>query len=142
MTINQVVTGLRNSSSSLVRRLSLRQILTAFVLGIVLLSSTYNDIQTVVQPLPPAAATSFQVGDVSHSQLAQADDNSKDAVESQQKVKGAANNVREKLNLDQPLYPPTKEFLDSTQKSPQQALEKTQDVIKDASNSGKGNRSM
>lgn len=134
--MNQVITWLRNGSSSVRRLFPLRQILTIFLVGIILLSSTYHDaLQIVIQPLTSVAATSLQVSDVSRSQSAKAEDNSQNRVEtSQQKLKGAANNVREKLNLDEPLYPPTKEFLDSTQKGPKQALKKTQEAIEDASN--------
>lgn len=137
--MNQVITWLRSGSSLVGRLFPLRQALTILV-GIVLLSLPHSHVQTVTQPLILGAVTSVQIGDVSRFLYAKAEDNSL-AAEPQQKLKGAANNVREKLNLDEPLYPPTKEFLDSTQKGPKQAFEKTQEAIKDTSNPVQENRS-
>lgn len=89
------------------------------------------------QPLRPDP-TSFRVRDAQ----------SPDTAESQNPIQGVIDNVREKLNLDEPLYPPTKELLDSaqdpaqdTQDTAQQAVRSTRETLKDVAQPVKGNRS-
>lgn len=64
-----------------------------------------------------------------------------DPAESQNPIQGVVDNVREKLNLDEPLYPPTKELLDSAQDTAQQAVRSTQEALEDVAQPGKDNRS-
>lgn len=82
------------------------------------------------QPLRPEP-TSFRIQD------AQAPD----PAESQNPIQGVVDNVREKLNLDEPLYPPTKELLDSAQDTAQQAVRSTQEALEDVAQPVKDNRS-
>lgn len=49
--------------------------------------------------------------------------------EVQSNIQGAIENVREKLNLDQPLYPGTKEVIEDVQESVSDVIENTQDAL-------------
>ncbi|HEY9698962.1 MAG TPA: hypothetical protein V6D10_16985 [Trichocoleus sp.] len=59
----------------------------------------------------------------------------------QNNLKSAADNVREKLNLDQPLYPGTKEFIGDVQESVGDAVEGVKDTLGGASDAITGGRS-
>ncbi len=47
-------------------------------------------------------------------------------------IKDVLENVKEKLNLDQPIYPGTKEFLNDVQEKTEETLKDTQRAVKDA----------
>lgn len=47
----------------------------------------------------------------------------------QSNIQDALDNVREKLNLDQPLYPGTKEVIEDVQESVSDVIENTQDAL-------------
>ncbi|MBD2092931.1 hypothetical protein H6F67_24080 [Microcoleus sp. FACHB-1515] len=47
----------------------------------------------------------------------------------QSNIQDAIDNVREKLNLDQPLYPGTKEVIEDVREGVSDAVESTQDVL-------------
>lgn len=65
--------------------------------------------------------------------------------ESQNPLQEAVDNVREKLNLDEPLYPATKELLDSIQNpaqdTAQQAVRSTQETLEEVAQPVRENRS-
>ncbi len=96
---------------------NLHKILTVFLVGIAFLVmqafSYGNQLQAQAKPLTPEASA-YEV-DKSDTELIK---NDNDLVgESQRNLKDTADNVREKLNLDQPIYPGTKEFLNDVQES-------------------------
>jgi hypothetical protein len=111
-----------------------------FVVTVLLMSATFgygNSLTAQAKPLTPEA-TSYQVArtDGENAQEQDGLPNKKLIENSQQQLKSTADTVREKLNLDQPIYPPTKEFLNTVQDSakeavqaPQKALEKTVDTV-------------
>lgn len=47
-------------------------------------------------------------------------------------IKDAVENVKEKLNLDQPIYPGTKKFLNDVQEKTEETVKDTQRAVKDA----------
>jgi predicted PurR-regulated permease PerM len=59
---------------------------------------------------------------------------------SREKLKSRADDVREKLNLDQPIYPGTKEVLDSAQDRAKEAVKGTQQALEKATNTITGNQ--
>lgn len=100
---------------------NLHKILTVFLVGIafwVMQAFSYNNhLQAQAKPLTPEASA-YEV-DKSDTELIK-DDN--DLVgQSQRNLKDTADNVREKLNLDQPIYPGTKKFLNDVQDSVEDA---------------------
>lgn len=58
---------------------------------------------------------------------------------SQQNLKNTADNIREKLNLDQPLYPGTKEFINDVQDKAGETIEGTQRALENAADTVTGN---
>jgi hypothetical protein len=96
---------------------NLHKILTVFLVGmafLVMQAFSYgNQLQAQAKALTPEASA-YEV-DKSDTELIQ---NDNDLVEqSRRNLKDTADNVREKLNLDQPIYPGTKEFLNDVQES-------------------------
>lgn len=59
---------------------------------------------------------------------------------SREKLKSRADDVREKLNVDQPIYPGTKEVLDSAQDRAKEAVKGTQQALEKATNTITGNQ--
>lgn len=130
-----------NQLISWLQSVLVRVIVTSFLVGSTLLLSAVlgygNSFQAQADPLTPEA-TSYQVDRTDAETFKdQAQDQGNDLIKnSQNKLESAADNIREKLNLDQPIYPPTKEFLNTVQDSakeavqaPQKALEKTVDTV-------------
>ncbi|MBD2102116.1 hypothetical protein H6F94_14720 [Leptolyngbya sp. FACHB-261] len=118
---------------SLLPAIRVRAILTAFLVGVVLLADL---VFGYGQPLPAHAAKaltpevkSYQSGQVksdrdesaTRSSNSQADSQrdlyNQDSLQenSKNKLQEAADNVREKLNLDEPLPPSTKKFINQLQ---------------------------
>jgi hypothetical protein len=105
---------------SLLQTIRLRQLVAGFILGITLLLSSgggYAQAQPfTAEPMTPEA-NSYQVDrtDADHVKN-KAQDAGKDVIEnSENKIKSVADNIREKLNLDEPLPRSTKEFLNDVQ---------------------------
>jgi len=113
--------------NSLLQNLSLRKILTVFLVGVtvfVIQAFGFNNASPALAEAVTPEATSYQVERVETKNIKS--DNG--LIE---KVKEAADNVREKLNLDEPIDPGTKDFLNSAQ-------EKVEDVVKPITGKGKG----
>lgn len=108
--------------------LNLHKILTVFLVGmafLVMQAFSYgNQLQAQAKPLTPEASA-YEVDKSEPEQIK----NDNDLVgQSRRNLKDTADNVREKLNLDQPIYPGTKEFLNDVQ-----------DSVKDATKAVTGN---
>jgi gas vesicle protein len=107
---------------------SLRKILTVFLVGsafLVMQAFSYgNQLQAHAETLTPEASAY----EVDKSDTEQIKNDNKLVEESQRNLKDTADNVREKLNLDQPIYPGTKEFLNDVK-----------DSVKDATKAVTGN---
>ena len=107
----------------------LRQIITVFLAGITLwVSSAFGyggELQAQANTQTPEA-TSSQVN------RSGAEDGGDGLIDT---LKSAADNVREKLNLDEELPRSTKEFLDTTQDKANEAVTAPQQAAKDAANS-------
>ncbi|MEW6498214.1 MAG: hypothetical protein AB1589_37800 [Cyanobacteriota bacterium] len=120
--MNRVITSLLN--------LRLRQLFTVFLIGLtfwVMQAFGYsNQLQAQATPLTPEASA-YQVDNTDTFDTG-AIRNDKQVENAQQNLKDTADNVREKLNLDQPIYPGTKEVLNDVQ-----------DSVKDAVNAVTGN---
>ena len=97
---------------SLLQNLSLRKILTVFLVGITVfviqVFGFINASPALAEAVTPEA-TSYQVDQVETKNIKK--DNG--LIE---KVKETADNVREKLNLDEPIDPGTKEVFNSVEK--------------------------
>ena len=98
--------------TSLLQNLSLRKILTVFLVGITVfviqVFGFINASPALAEAVTPEA-TSYQVDQVETKNIKK--DNG--LIE---KVKETADNVREKLNLDEPIDPGTKEVFNSVEK--------------------------
>jgi hypothetical protein len=119
--MNQLISWLQN----------IRALFTVFFVVITLLMSTAfsngNSLAAQAKPLTPEA-TSYQIDrtDTENTQEQDGIPNDQLIEKSQQKLKSAADNIREKLNLDQPIYPPTKEFLNTVQDKAQETVQGVQ----------------
>lgn len=102
---------------------NLRQILTVFLVAFafwtVQVFGYSNLLQAQAKPLTPEA-TSYEVDATSTDEI---QNDNKLVENARQDLKSTADNVREKLNLDQPLYPGTKEFLNDVQESAKDAID-------------------
>lgn len=98
--------------TSLLQNLSLRKILTVFLVGVTVFViqafGFINALPALAEAVTPEA-TSYQVDQVETKNIKK--DNG--LIE---KVKETADNVREKLNLDEPIDPGTKEVFNSVEK--------------------------
>jgi hypothetical protein len=56
----------------------------------------------------------------------------KPARETKEKAEGILDTIKEKLNLDQPIYPGTKEFINDVQEQAEETVKGTQQAIDDA----------
>ena len=107
---------------------SIRVLFTLFLVVIALLISTAfssgNSVAAQAKPLTPEAA-SYQIdrNDTENTQEQDGLPNDQLIEKSQEKLKSTADNIREKLNLDQPIYPPTKEFINTVQDKAKDAVE-------------------
>jgi hypothetical protein len=113
--------------NSLLQNLSLRKILTVFLVGVtffVIQAFGFSNASPALAEAVTPEATSYQVDRVETKNIKK--DNG--LIE---KVKEAADNVREKLNLDEPIDPGTKDFLNSTQ-------ERVEDAVKPITGKEKG----
>ncbi|MBD1921703.1 hypothetical protein H6F77_11430 [Microcoleus sp. FACHB-831] len=114
-----------NRVTSWVQSIRLRQLLTAFLLGITLLfSSGLGNFGNMNQALAEAVtpeAKSYQVDNT--------DSNGSDAKDGGNSF---IDNIVEKLNLNEPVPPATKEFLSDVQDSASDAVQGTQDAVKNA----------
>jgi Asp-tRNA(Asn)/Glu-tRNA(Gln) amidotransferase B subunit len=113
--------------NSLLQNLSLRKILTVFLVGFtvfVIRAVGFSNASPALAEAVTPEATSYQVERVETKNIKS--DNG--LIE---KVKEAADNVREKLNLDEPIDPGTKDFLNSTQ-------ERVEDAVKPITGKEKG----
>ena len=96
----------------LLQNLSLRKILTVFLVGVtffVIQAAGFSNASPALAEAVTPEATSYQVERVETNNIKS--DNG--LIE---KVKEAADNVREKLNLDEPIDPGTKEVFNSVEK--------------------------
>jgi predicted PurR-regulated permease PerM len=118
--MNRIISWLPN--------LNLRKILTVFLVGmafLVMQAFSYgNQLQAQAKPLTPEASAY----DVDQSEPEQIKNENDLVGQSRRNLKDTADNIREKLNLDQPIYPGTKEFLNDVQ-----------DSVKDATKAVTGN---
>ena len=115
-----------NRFTSWLQSIRVRFILTIFLVGLAFLFEGYgNQFQALAsEPLTPEA-TSYQVDrtDIVHGKNKVEDEGSKLVDNSQNKIKGIADNVREKLNLDEPLPASTKKFLNQVEDKVDDAVE-------------------
>lgn len=122
---------------SAMRILRLRQFLTAFLVGITLfLSQAVVDINPAqaAEALTPEAR-SFQVDD-------QEDYAGKGAFEAvKETIEDTADTVREKLNLDEPLPPSTKKFINQVQGKTDEVGNTFQEGLNDAAKNVESGRS-
>lgn len=114
---------------SFLQTIRLRQIITVFLAGITLwVSSAFgygSELQAQANTQTPEATSS----QVNRSGAEDAGDGLIDT------LKSAADNVREKLNLDEPLPESTKEFLDTAKEKANEAVTAPQRAAKYAANS-------
>jgi hypothetical protein len=111
----------------LLQNLSLRKILTGFLVGVtvfVIQAVGFSNASPALAEAVTPEATSYQVDRLETKNIKK--DNG--LIE---KVKETADNVREKLNLDEPIDPGTKDFLNSTQ-------ERVEDAVKPITGKEKG----
>ena len=101
-------------------QLPLRRIMPMVLVGALLFVSANNGLLAANQPLRPDP-TSVKLRNVETNDQAR------------NQPEGFVDNIRQKLNLDEPLYPPTKELLDSAKDTTQQTTESTQEAFQDAS---------
>lgn len=126
-----------NQLISWLQSVLVRVIVTSFLVGSTLLLSAVlgygNSFQAQADPLTPEA-TSYQVDRTDVETFNdQAQDQGNDLIKnSQNKLESAVDNIREKLNLDQPIYPGTKEFLNDVQNQAEDTVKGAQDAVKDA----------
>lgn len=126
-----------NQLISWLQSVLVRVIVTSFLVGSTLLLSAVlgygNSFQAQADPLTPEA-TSYQVDRTDVETFNdQAQDQGNDLIKnSQNKLESAVDNIREKLNLDQPIYPGTKEFLNDVQNQAEDTVKSAQDAVKDA----------
>jgi predicted PurR-regulated permease PerM len=127
--MNQVISRLQS--------VLLRVILTSFLVVSAFFLSAFlgygNSVQAQADPLTPEA-TSYQVDQTDAETFKdQAQDQGNGLIKNtQNKLESAADNIREKLNLDQPIYPGTKEFLNDVQDKAEDTVKGTQQAVKDA----------
>ena len=109
--MNRLITSLLN--------LRLRQIVTVFLIGLTFwvmqVFGYSNQLQAQAKSLTPESS-SYQVDNTDTPDIGQLQ-NDKQVENAQKNLKDTADNVREKLNLDQPIYPGTKEVLNDVQDS-------------------------
>lgn len=109
-----------NSLVSLLQNSRFRALVTASIIAVTFLIGSvfgYNPLEASAVTTPEA--TQYQV-DHSTTKIPTP---SIPEITSQPPLKDAANNVREKLNLDQPIAPETKEFIHSIEESIQETVE-------------------
>jgi len=135
--MNQVILWLQT--------LRVRVLLTFFLLVTLFLSSTgssyANPLAAQAKPLAPEVL-SYQVArtDGENAQDTVPRPNNDLIENSREKLKSRADDVREKLNLDQPIYPGTKEVLDTAQDRAKEAVKGTQQALEKATNTITGNQ--
>ncbi|HEY9665855.1 MAG TPA: hypothetical protein V6C91_03575 [Coleofasciculaceae cyanobacterium] len=116
--MNQVIASLLNIRP--------RQIITVFLVGLTfwgLQAFGYsNQLQAHAKALTPEASA-YQVDNADSNNTPQIQNDNKLVENSREDLKATADNVREKLNLDQPIYPGTKEFLNDIKESTQGAVD-------------------
>lgn len=100
-----------------------RQILTVFLIGLTFWGMQAfgysNQLQAHAKALTPEASA-YQVDNNDTEQI---QNDNKLVENSRRDLKDTADNVREKLNLDQPIYPGTKEFLNDVKESVQDTVD-------------------
>lgn len=116
--MNQVIASLLN--------LRPRQIITVFLVGLTfwgLQAFGYsNQLQAHAKALTPEASA-YQVDNADrNNSTPQIQNDNKLVNNSRSELKSTADNVREKLNLDQPIYPGTKEVLNDIKESTKDAV--------------------
>lgn len=106
----------------------LRQLITGFLVGIaILFNTTFSyPLSAQAQALTPEA-TQYEVNSPD-SPFQPEEDNERGAVNNlaqttKSNLENTADTIREKLNLDQPIYPGTKEFLNDIQDKTQETLQ-------------------
>lgn len=101
-----------------------RVIATTFLVGIAFLISA---VFGYGKPLPAQAATLLTIDSTSYQVDRPEAGRGNGLIEnSQDKIKSAADNVREKLNLDEPLPPSTKKFFNQVQDKVEDLVEPAQ----------------
>lgn len=120
----------------------LKQVVFVFLTGILFLTASFGAFggsEAIANPIEKPQATTYDRGNynneisepgtkrqVNHSSRnnspGTAIENSPQ-VETQEGLKGVADNVREKLNLDQPIYPGTKEFINDVKDKVEDTVE-------------------
>ena len=106
-----------------------------FALGIALIFSSElefsgNKMQAIATSLTPEA-NSYEVARPARQQTS---DTEKDAT-------GVLDNIREKLNLDQPIAPSTKKFIESVKDNVGEAVTPGQEAVEKATDRGSSDRS-
>lgn len=105
-----------------------------FALGIALIFSSElelsgNKMQAIATPLTPEA-NSYEVARPDRQPTS---DTEKDAT-------GVLDNIREKLNLDQPIAPSTKKFIESVKDNVGEAVTPGQEAVEKAAERGRSDR--
>jgi hypothetical protein len=88
-----------------------------------------NKMQAIATPLTPEA-TSYEVASPDRQPTS---DTEKDA-------KGVLDNIREKLNLDQPIAPSTKKFIESVKDNVGEAVAPAREAVEKAADLGSTDR--
>lgn len=83
--------------------------------------------------------TSYQGNQSENAQTQDGIPNQELMEKSRQNLKSRADDIREKLNLDQPIYPGTKEVLDTAQHRAKEAVQGTQQALEKAVDGITGN---
>ncbi len=106
----------------------LRQLLTMAVLSVALWLGAVVEQGAIADTLTPEA-TSYQASSHTAPTIDLNEETNKQARNAKSNLQSAADNVREKLNLDQPIHPDTKEFFRDVQEKANETLEDVQEAV-------------
>lgn len=120
----------------------LKQVAFVFLTGILFLTASFGAFggsEAIANPVEKPQATTYDRGNYNNEisepgTRRQANNSGRNnrsgaaienspQVETQEGLKGVADNVREKLNLDQPIYPGTKEFINDVKDKVEDTVE-------------------
>jgi hypothetical protein len=121
----------------------LKQVVFVFLTGILFLTASFGAFggsEAIANPIEKPQATTYDRGNYNNeisepgtrrqvnyggrnNRPDAALEDSPQVERAQEGLKGAADNVREKLNLDQPIYPGTKEFINDVKEKVEDTVE-------------------
>ncbi|NJO74761.1 MAG: hypothetical protein HC833_13955, partial [Leptolyngbyaceae cyanobacterium RM1_406_9] len=121
-------------------KLGYTQVFLVFLAGILFLTASFGVFGEAIADVEKPQATTYDRGNY-NNEISEPDtdgratyggrnnrpdaalENSPQVERAQDGLKGVADNVREKLNLDQPIYPGTKEFIDDVKNKVEETVE-------------------